>query len=220
MRCERIGLATMYCGDFRDAVDIKFDAMIVDPPYGMDYKSGFGSREWGDGSIHGDITTEIRDAAIEMASGKPCLVFGTWKVNRPMGINMLLIWDKGGALGMGDLSIPWKPQHEEIYVIGNTGYQGKRTSDVLRYAPVQSMAKNGRVHPMQKPEGLMHELVSKTVGDVVFDPTMGSGSTGVAAVKQGREFVGFEIDPKMFDIACERLRQAQSQQALFSWEAA
>jgi site-specific DNA-methyltransferase (adenine-specific) len=54
-------------------------------------------------------------------------------------------------------------------------------------------------------------------GGIVMDPFMGSGSTGVAAVEEGRGFIGCEIDPKFFDIACRRIACAveQSKQRLF-----
>lgn len=127
---------------------------------------------------------------------------------------MVLIWDKGGALGMGDLSIPWKPDHEEIYVLGK-GFVGTRDSgSVLRHPPVQSMAKNGRVHPTEKPVSLMVDLCRKVPG-TVLDPFMGSGTTGVACVKLGRKFIGIEIDEGYFDIAVERIRKAYAQPDFF-----
>ena len=73
-------------------------------------------------------------------------------------------------------------------------------------------------HPTQKPVGLMQYLVktySKNCG-YVLDPFMGSGSTGAAAVIEGRKFIGIEIEPKYFDIACERITNAQRQERLFS----
>jgi len=57
-----------------------------------------------------------------------------------------------------------------------------------------------------------------TRGDVVFDPFMGSGTTGVAAVQLGRNFIGCEIDPQYFAIAEKRIKQAQQQPALFQLE--
>ena len=60
----------------------------------------------------------------------------------------------------------------------------------------------------------MAQVVNWTAGCVV-DPFMGSGSTGVACVKQGRKFIGIEIDPKYFDIACRRIEEATRQGDLF-----
>jgi len=68
----------------------------------------------------------------------------------------------------------------------------------------------------------MRWLVALTTrrGETVLDPFMGSGTTGVAAVQQGRQFVGIEREPKYFEIACERIRQAQAQGSLLDEDAA
>ena len=50
---------------------------------------------------------------------------------------------------------------------------------------------------------------------VVLDPFMGSGTTGVACARLGRSFIGVEIEPRYFDIACRRIEQAQRQRDLF-----
>lgn len=73
-------------------------------------------------------------------------------------------------------------------------------------------------HPTTKPAPLMVELVSlfTNAGALVLDPFMGSGTTGVACANLGRSFIGIEIDRKYFDIACERIDQAQRQQRLFA----
>jgi site-specific DNA-methyltransferase (adenine-specific) len=72
-------------------------------------------------------------------------------------------------------------------------------------------------HPTEKPLALMEALVRDFTnpGQVILDPFMGGGSTGVACVKLGRRFVGIEQDPKHFDVACERITKALSQGDLF-----
>lgn len=217
-RKEVIGDATLYLGDCLEILPTldKVDAVITDPPYGMNYGSGHATDAlWSAGrSIVGDLTTCARDSVIESLDC-PMLVFGTWRIARPAAVKMVLIWDKGGALGMGDLSIPWKPDHEEIYVIGK-GFVGSRDSgSVLRHPPVQSMAKNGRVHPTEKPVGLLLKLIPKTVG-TILDPFMGSGTTGVACANLGRKFIGIEIEERYFNIACDRIDNAYRQQRMFA----
>lgn len=68
-------------------------------------------------------------------------------------------------------------------------------------------------HPTQKPLGVIEPLIcaSSFAGDLVLDPFMGSGTTGVACRNLGRSFIGIEIDSRYFDIACERIDQAQRQ---------
>lgn len=72
-------------------------------------------------------------------------------------------------------------------------------------------------HPARFPEAFARELIApfSDPGETILDPFMGSGTTGVAAVKLGRQFVGIEMEPKYFDIACRRIREATSQPDLF-----
>lgn len=181
------------------------DALVTDPPYGIDYRSGW-RREAIAASILGDKDTSARDAALALWGDRPALVFGTWRIPRPVSTRALLVWDTKGALGMGDLSIPWKPSHQEVYVLGH-GFSGKRSTDVLTYAPVQSMSRGGRVHPHQKPIPLMRDLIAKCPPGVVADPFAGSGSTLVAAKMLGRKAVGVELDERYCEVIAKRLDQ-------------
>jgi len=70
-------------------------------------------------------------------------------------------------------------------------------------------------HPARFPVGFSEELIAAYPSDVILDPFMGSGSTGVACANLGRKFIGIEIEPKYFDIACERIEAAQAQGRLF-----
>ena len=201
-------LVTIYHGDWRyawAALDGESTAVAVtDPPYGIGYESGMPSATIAR-SIVGDRDITERDTFLNMWGDRPALVFGSWRAPRPDGTRMLLVWDTKGALGMGDLTLPWKPAHQEIYVLGR-GFVGARTSDVLSYPPVQSTAANGRLHPHQKPVALLEELICKCAADAtVVDPFMGVGSTLVAARRLGRPAVGVEINERYCAIAAERL---------------
>lgn len=72
-------------------------------------------------------------------------------------------------------------------------------------------------HPTAKPIPLMMELVADFTnhGQLVLDPFMGCGSTGIACVKLGRRFTGIECEPKYFDAACRRINEAIRQTDLF-----
>lgn len=78
--------------------------------------------------------------------------------------------------------------------------------------------KGENYHPTQKPVALMRWVLglrwTPTEG-VIFDPFLGAGATGVAAVTMNREFVGCEIEPRYFDIACRRIEDAQRQIQMF-----
>ena len=186
------------------------DVLVSDVPYGIDYQSGR-RRVTLAASIAGDKDTSGRDTAIDWwrerhGEDAPALIFGTWRIPRPVATRALLVWDTKGALGMGDLSIPWKPSHQEIYVLGS-GFRGRRDSDVITAAPVQSMGTNGRVHPHQKPLPLMEALIAKCPPGVIADPFAGSGSTLIAARNLGRKAIGVELDEKYCELIVSRLSQ-------------
>lgn len=205
----------LHHGDSIEEIDtwrLAGDVLVSDVPYGIDYQSG-SRRDTLAASIAGDKDTAARDGAISAwrethGPDAPALIFGTWRIPRPENTRALLVWDTKGALGMGDLSIPWKPAHQEIYVLGK-GFSGPRTSDVITCAPVQSMSKNGRVHPHQKPVPLMEALIEKCPPGVIVDPFSGSGATLIAARNLGRKAIGFEIEERY----CEDIVRGLGQQA-------
>lgn len=204
-------------GDWRDYPEAfrAANACIMDPPYGIGYQSNSRSSGAVRQSIRGDADTTERDDALALWGDRPALVFGSWKRPRPAGTHTLLVWDTKGALGMGDLSVPWKPSHQEVYVLGH-GFTGPRGTDVLRYAPVQAMASNGRVHPHQKPVDLLVALLEKCPREwLVLDTFAGSGSLGVACVRTGHAYIGIEIDGADVAIARRRIADAAAQGNLF-----
>lgn len=221
-REERIGGQRLILGDCLEVMQElgPVDAVVTDPPYGINYQSGHATDAlWvGGRKIANDADTSARDYFVTLWAATyatPLLVFGSRSRPVPPGCRMVLTWDKGPALGMGALDLPWKPSSEEIYVIGK-GFVGARDeSNVLYCPPVQSMAKNGRLHPNEKPVALIERLLRKMPDGVVLDPFMGSGTTLVACQKLGRAGIGIEIDPDYFEIACRRVDEATRQPDLF-----
>lgn len=216
MRVETIGNATLYLGDCRDILPSlvsQICAVLTDPPYGMGYRSGHATDAlWKAGrKITNDHDCAARDQALGMVANCAALVFGTAKRQPPPATRMTLIWDKGPALGMGALDLPWKPTTEEIYVLGKGFVGGRNWGSVIYHHPTQAMAKNGRLHPNEKPVGLLERLLRWMPAGLVCDPFMGSGSTGEAAHRAQRPFIGIEIEEKYFDIACRRLESKHRQ---------
>jgi len=197
---------TIYHGDCREVLReyVHADVIVTDPPYGISYESGFES-SWGGTQISGDGDVSLRDGILQCFS-VPSIVFGSWKCRRPAHTRQVLIWDKGPASGMGDLSFPWKNSFEEIYVIGD-GFTGSRDEAVLRGHSMVTWESKGRQHPNQKPESLLIYLVRKCPNGVVLDPFMGSGTTVVAAKRLGRKAVGIEREERYCEIAAKRLAQ-------------
>lgn len=174
------------------------DVLVTDPPYGVSFDCGWENKFQGV-TIANDSTVEARDEMLRTWNGKPALVFGSWKAPRPPQTKAVLVWDKG-TVGMGDLSIPWFPCIEEIYVLGE-GWVGSRSSAVMRH-----VVRNHH-HPTEKPEALMASLIAKCPPGVVADPFMGSGTTLVAAKRLGRKAIGIELEEKYCEIAAKRLAQ-------------
>lgn len=201
---------TLYHGDCREVTEwLAADVLVTDPPYGVAYVSNF-NRDRRNAKrgrpIAGDDDTDVRDAVIAAWGDRPAIVFGRWNVPRPAGVRRRLIWDKGASVGMGDLSIPWGPSDEEIYVLGE-GFVGKRSGSVIRSQMLMSADRDRPDHPTPKPVGLMEALVAKCPPGVVADPFAGSGPTLDAARRLGRQAIGVEIEERYCELIAKRLAQ-------------
>jgi DNA modification methylase len=218
-RREVIGLAELWLGDCREIAPMlpRPAAIVSDPPYGIAFESNHvaatTTAEWMRRQIANDGDTSARDAILDWHVGAWAM-FGSDRRDKPVGTRGTLVWDKGPASGMGDLSFPWKTSYELIFV-GGDGWSGTRDEGVIKGHSIVTRASMGRVHPNEKPVSLMAYLISKAPAGVIMDPFMGSGSTGVAAVEMRHPFVGIEIEPRYFDIACRRIEAAQRQGDMF-----
>ena len=200
----------IYHGDCREIlgfpeIAIIADVVITDPPYGIHHQSGWHS-SWKDTEITGDESTDSRDWLITRYDGLPMAIFGTWRIATPVATRAVLVWDKGPERGMGDLSFPWKPSWECIYILGE-GWNGPRDEAVLKGYGLATWESKGRRHPHEKPVDLLRHLLQKAPGGVVLDPFMGSGTTLRAAKDLGRYAIGIEIEERYCEIAANRLRQ-------------
>lgn len=223
IRKEVLGDAVLYLGDCREVLPTlgKVDAVVTDPPYGISHASNHGA-SWQGIQIAGDTDTSLRDAVL--AEHAVVAAFGTWKTPPIERTRGCLVFDKGPAFGMGDLAFPWKPSWELIYIHGD-GWVGARDEGVLKGHMQVSWEtqfkglgpREARSHPHQKPVSLICELLRKLPNAAtILDPFMGSGTTGVACAQLGRKFIGVEIEPKYFDVACRRIDEAQRQGKLFA----
>ena len=181
------------------------DVLVTDPPFGYNHSSNWAGKFRGV-VIANDASLDARDTVIEQWGERPALVFGSWKREKPAATHSVLIWDKGEAAGMGDLSIPWKPNWEEIYVMGR-GFAGPRTTSVLSGHSVVTWASKGREHPNMKPHTLLEALIRKCPPGIIADPFAGSGSTLLAARNLGRESIGVEVEERYCEVIAKRLAQ-------------
>jgi len=236
-----IGRATLYCGDCRDILPTlgKVDAVVTDPPYsisvaGVAHKSkpGKGTRrlDFFEGDDDWPTMTALVVYALDLAIGMAPLTIVAWCGHRQIGSlttlfeengfsTRLLFWEKscpspappgsGFAQSIEQAIYAYKP--------GRTWRGGSYDLNRFRCDSYRH-GQPGKVdHPTQKPLSLMkwncEKLTAKN--QTILDPFMGSGTTGVAAVQMGRNFIGIEKEPKYFDIACERIEQAQRQGDMF-----
>jgi DNA modification methylase len=204
----------LYLGDCREILPTlgKVDAVVTDPPYGISHSSNYGA-SWEGTQIQNDSDTSVRDEVLRGFDN--VAAFGTWKTPPIERTKGCLVWDKGPAFGMGDLKFPWKGSWELIYIRGNI-WRGSREEGVLKGHIQVSWESQGRGHPHQKPVSLCESLIQKLPqASAILDPFLGSGTTGVAAVRLGRKFVGIEIESKYFEIACKRIQAALDAPDLF-----
>lgn len=206
-----IGDCTLYNADCMDILPTlgKVDAVVTDPPFGMGFISNH--RETKHISINGDNTPDLLIWACNIPCAHSRYVFCRWDnlydIPKPKS---LITWVKNNW-SMGDLNHEHARQTEvcAFYPMESHFFPSGRPQDVV-YAP----RTGNELHPTQKPIELMQKVIRWTSG-TVLDPFMGSGTTGVACAKMGRQFIGIELEPKYFDIACKRIEQAYAQPDLF-----
>jgi DNA modification methylase len=222
---EVIGDATLYLGDCLEVLDgiekASIDLLVTDPPYGMDFKSGKGNHEKIANDHRGfDVKPYLSAALKTLKRGRHVYVFGPLDIGGlPLCSPSELVWDKL-HIGMGDLTLPWAPQHEPItfavYEISKAnrekGY-GNLAARLRKGSILRSLRPNsGRanLHPTEKPVDILCQMIesSSVLGETVLDCFVGSGSTVVAAIRERRKAIGIEIEPRNFDIACRRAEHA------------
>jgi len=200
--------------------DASVDAIITDPPYGMAYQSAWRTERERFDPIANDgfpFVWWLSDAARLLRDGGCVLCFCRWDSAEAFRVAIgwtglrvasQVIWDRE-VHGMGDLTGSPAPRHDTIWFAtkGKYTFPGKRPTSIVRH---QRVAAEALVHPNEKPIGLMVDLVRSYTpeGAVVLDPFAGSGATGVACAKNGRGFVGVELDQTYHGLATKRIMEA------------
>ena len=205
---------TLHLGDcleyMKSMPDKSVDAVITDPPYGT------GERLRVDGIfINTKQDWDVWDPIwLSFCEDIPTAYFCPPKeIRKRLKINdRLLAWVTANPIAKSGVSPRYGIQHiiargpfPILYGLDWFYYRGNiKTED----------------HPHEKPLPVMKWLIQtmSNEGDTIFDPFMGSGTTGVAAIQLGRNFIGCEIDPDYFAIAKKRIEQAEMQPQLFKQE--
>jgi DNA modification methylase len=217
MRVEHIGDATLYLGDCLEILPTlgKVDAVVTDPPYGL----GIGYESFNDTQENVKLIAEKWLPICINISGVVALTPGKvneWLYPRPTWV---LAWFANGHGGTKWGFPCWWP----VLVYGNDPYLknglGRRADSYFEKGAPDLDKVTG--HPCPKSINVMNWLITRCSpfeGETILDPFMGSGTTGVACANLGRKFIGIEIEPKYFDIACRRIEDAYKQPRLFEDE--
>lgn len=109
------------------------------------------------------------------------------------------------------------PNYDSVPRTSTTNPGSRYPTTWLEIPYEQNFFGGARYHPTQKSVNLCTYLLKTYTqsGDIILDPFMGSGTTGVAALRLGRKFIGIEQEPEYFDIACKRVEEAQHSMSLF-----
>lgn len=218
-----IGDCQLYLGDMIDILPSLADtfevtALVTDPPYGIGVDSTMHKQS---GTQYGNAAAAKRHYEATDWDDKPAskiqldsarirakwsIIFGGNYFDLPPS-RCWLVWDKHNGQNMfADAELAWTNLDKAVRL--------------KRHMWNGMLRKNGeeRVgHPTQKPVEVMQWCIEQLPEDntVILDPFMGSGTTGVACAKMGRKFIGIEIEPKYFDIACKRIEEAYKQPDMF-----
>lgn len=197
----------------------KVDAVVTDPPYGIAASAHF--------SQGADPASKWNANVVDWIDVVPIVEGGNLAFFQARGVRPVLPpsfqdWHRFYWVKPGALPNPRKvfcSAVEEAVIASRAG--GKKTwnggATTLNYwlGPPPHFRSG---HPAEKPVPLISLLVA-VLSDkchTILDPFMGSGTTGVACAKLGRRFIGIEIEPRYFDIACRRIEEAYKQPRLFA----
>lgn len=233
-RVEVIGRATLYLGDCRDILPTlpKVGHIITDPPYSARTHAGHdaGARPGMDGAARSDLgygALSIDDvnalSDIFTASSYGWIV---WMTDHTLAPHIGGALERNGRYVFAPL--PYYHAGRSVRLAGDGPSSWTdwlvvaRTSEqhrwgTLRGGYIAGPGWDDKVRMGGKPTRLMQLVVNdySRPNDLICDPFMGAGTTGIACAKEGRDFIGIEIDPAAFDIACKRIEEAQRQGDLF-----
>lgn len=208
----------------KELPDNSVDMVLTDPPYGMDLTPQRESGKFHGVKIANDNTLSWSDSFFKelfrvtknntgsfIFCNHFCISeFISSAKKAGFDIKNIIIWDKG-HFGMGG---NWRPVHEMIILLtkGRFVCKSKNLRNIIQYKKVHY---SKAVHPTQKPVDLLEHLITEPDYDpeVILDPFMGSGSTGVACLNTNRKFIGIELDEGYFNVAKERIMDSLKERA-------
>lgn len=237
---------TIHLGDcleyLRTLPDGSVDAVVTDPPYCSGGRQQANARETISKSTRPDdqwlpsdnmgtdsyiwFMRDVGKQCLRLASsGSQAFVFTDWRVFSVVvtawesvgwSLKSVVVWDKARGGAMGSF---WRNNHEWVCVFVK-GKPRPIAHGSCFNTWTGTKPKDGE-HPTEKPVDLIKYLIDATSsteegGGFVLDPFAGSGTTGVAALRMGRNFIGCEISPEYHAIATRRLKEAEAADGLFA----
>jgi DNA modification methylase len=223
----------LYLGDalkILPTIEAKVDAIVTDPPYFVLHKT----QEWDNfNSLQEfvDFTRNWMEMVYDVAQENASLyVFWSQKYMKEMfnietrwELKRMLIWHHPNLAKPTRKMYLWTYDPIFYFVKGephfDANFSSQENVDVFDYSKPQSnWEKNKRYHPASKPIKLLEKLikVSTVKGDTVLDPFMGAGSTAIACINLGRNFIGIEKDKRYFNVARQLINKYRTQGKL--WE--
>lgn len=196
---------------------LEVDAVVTDPPYGIgearkDHQSrnrpGMSSPVYERGDWDDKPASEAALYLMRHISKTQVIFGGNFYALPPA--KCWLVWDKvNGESDWADAELAWTNINGAVRLIRH------QWAGMLR----DSERNVSREHPTQKPVAVMAWAIDKAKlqpNSLILDPYMGSGTTGVAALRAGHRFIGIERHEPYFNVACERVANAQRQEKLFA----
>jgi site-specific DNA-methyltransferase (adenine-specific) len=221
-RTETIGDCTLHLGDCLEILPTlgKVDAVVTDPPYGIGLNTdntrftggntaqvarrGNGIGPANGAPIINDAVPFDPSPLLAMSCEKIVWGWNNYPDKLPRGACLVWLKRNDDAFGsfLSDAELAWMSKGHGVYC------RRDLTNNAIALE---------REHPTQKPVSLMEWCLGfLPKAETILDPFMGSGTTGVACVNLGRKFIGIEIEPRYFDIACRRIEEAYKQPRLFA----
>ena len=223
----------LFQGDCLEIMDklveqgVKVDCVITDPPYNISRDNNFHTMgragiDFGEWDKDFDLISWIATCEPLLKKGGNIVIFNSWKnmsyiveslENNGFEIKDLIRWKKTNPMPRNrdrrfitDYEVAvWAVKKGSKWTFNRLSDTYERPEIVCSITP-RSEKING-CHPTQKPIEVMEWLINRLAneGDLVLDPFMGSGSTGVACLNTNRKFIGIELDEKYFEIAKNRI---------------
>lgn len=217
---------------FSDIQDNSIDLILTDPPYNISKDNNFSTMksanrqgiDFGEWDKNADLLTWIDELPRIMKKGSSIIIFNSWRNLNDIAerlehngfiIKDIIRWEKTNPMPRNrdrryivdyEFAI-WAVEKHDKWVFNRQSETYDRPE--IKVPIASKSEKKFGTHPTQKPVRLMEDLILRHSNeyDLILDPFMGSGSTGIACINTDRDFIGIELDENYFNIAKNRIEK-------------